>query len=72
MPDDELDESTWTVQDADGVVHRAKPQYPGGRIFVVTLCDWWKTHNVAGQSAPLRFDQYPTCLACVTHLFEAA
>lgn len=59
------DENLWTVQDAEGVTHRAIRQHAGSVTWVVTACDWWKTHNVSGQKAPVRVDVVPTCFACV-------
>ena len=64
-------EALWTVQDSDGVVHRALRQDSGSITWVITACPWWWTHNVAGQKAPVRLDCVPTCLECTTLEIQA-
>lgn len=58
-------EAEWTVRDSDGVDHRAVRQYNGDITWVVTVCPWWLTHNVAGQKALVRIDRVPNCIECV-------
>ena len=58
-------QDSWTVRDADGVVHRALQQSAGSFTWVITACPWWMTHNVSGQKAAVRVDETPTCLECV-------
>lgn len=58
-------ESEWTVCDSDGVDHRAIRQGADNIVWVITACDWWLTHNVSGEKAPVRVDRVPTCVACM-------
>jgi hypothetical protein len=57
-------QTSWTVQDADGVTHRALQQSAGSYVWVITICPWWYTHNVHSALAPVRVDQTLTCLEC--------
>lgn len=59
-----VDEALWTVMDNDGVTHKAVRRVEG-LSFVITLCPWWDTHNVAGETAPVRSDALVTCVRCV-------
>lgn len=58
-------ERRWTVKASDGLTHRAIRQLACTPMYVITLCDWWQTHNVHGERAPVRTDTHPSCLACV-------
>lgn len=63
-------EAFWTVKDNEGVTHRAIRQHAGTMLWVVTLCDWWRTHNVYGEKAPIRVEEVPTCIKCVMIEFD--
>ncbi len=57
-------QAAWTVRDSDGIDHRAIQQSAGSITWIITVCRWWKTHNVSGQAASVRTDRVPTCLEC--------
>lgn len=57
-------QAAWTVRDPDGVDHRAVQQHQDRVTWVLTLCSWWQTNNVAGLHVPVRTDRVPTCLEC--------
>jgi hypothetical protein len=57
-------QDSWTVRDADGVIHRAYQQFSGSFTRVITACQWSKIRITWGQAALVRVDETPTCLKC--------
>lgn len=57
--------ASWTVEDADGIHHRAIQLSTGSITWGITVCPWWKTRGVSGQKVSVRTDLASTCVECI-------